>query len=248
MELEEFFKEHSKVALAYSGGVDSVFLLYKALKYGAEVKAYYVKSAFQPQFELEDAKKMAKKLKANLEILKVDVFKDQKIVENSSQRCYYCKKVIFSTIKNKAIEDGYKVLVDGTNASDLYDDRPGMVAKDELKVLSPLRLAGLKKTDIREMSKKADLETWDKPSYSCLATRVLTDTQITKDKLLATEYAEEFMKDLGFVDFRVRNVENIGKIQVKEDQFAKVLENRKEILEKLSPYYDQVVLDLEERK
>lgn len=248
MNLKEFFEENKKVALGFSGGVDSAYLLYAAIKYGADIKAYYVKSAFQPEFELEDAKRLAKKLDANMEILDVDVFENPDIVKNSSQRCYYCKKKIFSTIKNKALADGYSILLDGTNASDEYDDRPGMKAKDELKVLSPLRMAGLTKTEIRKLSKEAGLETWDKPSYSCLATRVLTDTPITEDKLYATEHAEEFMKNLGFNDFRVRNVNGQAKIQVRLDQMPLVLEKKEEILKKFKTYYKEVVLDLEDRK
>lgn len=247
MNLENFFKKYNKVAIAFSGGVDSAYLLYEAVKNKVDVQAYYVKSAFQPQFELNDAINLAKKLDIEMKILEADVFEDPNIIKNSKIRCYYCKTKIFSTIKNEAIKDGYEILLDGTNASDAYDDRPGMKAKDELEVLSPLRMCGLTKDEIRKKSRKAGLETWDKPSYSCLATRVMTNTPITREKLIRTEKAEDFMRKKGFVDFRVRNIKSSAKIQVKADQFEKVLELRKEILEELKKYYENVVLDLEER-
>lgn len=247
MNLENFFKKYNKVAIAFSGGVDSAYLLYEAVKNKVDVKAYYVKSAFQPQFELNDAINLAKKLDIEMKILEADVFEESNILKNSEIRCYYCKTKIFSTIKNEAIKDGYEILLDGTNASDAYDDRPGMKAKDELEVLSPLRMCGLTKDEIRKKSRKARLETWDKPSYSCLATRVMTNTPITREKLIRTEKAEDFMRKKGFVDFRVRNIKSSAKIQVKADQFEKVLELRKEILEELKKYYENVVLDLEER-
>ncbi|MGO3018390.1 MAG: ATP-dependent sacrificial sulfur transferase LarE [Anaerococcus sp.] len=247
MNLKNFFKKYNKVAIAFSGGVDSAYLLYEAVKNKVDVQAYYVKSAFQPQFELDDAINLVEKLDAKMKILEADVFEESNILKNSEIRCYHCKTKIFSTIKNEAIKDGYEILLDGTNASDAYDDRPGMKAKDELEVLSPLRMCGLTKDEIRKKSRKARLETWDKPSYSCLATRIMTDTPITKEKLTNTEKAEDFMRKKGFVDFRVRNVNSSAKIQVKANQFEKVLELRNEILEELKKYYVNVLLDLEER-
>ena len=149
--------------MAFSGGVDSAYLLYMACKYAEKVKAYYVKSAFQPQFELEDAERFAKELKADMAILRLDVLSDEKVRQNPPNRCYYCKKRIFTAIREHALNDGFQVLLDGTNASDDAGDRPGMVALQELSVLSPLRLCGLTKQEIRMLSKKAGLFTWDKP-------------------------------------------------------------------------------------
>ena len=145
MTLQEFFRENPRVALAFSGGVDSAYLLYAALRNGAQVRAYYVKSAFQPQFELDDAMALAYQLQADVKILELDVLSDPQIAENPANRCYYCKKRIFSAIAKQAAEDGFPVLLDGTNASDDAQDRPGMQALKELNVLSPLRLCGLTK-------------------------------------------------------------------------------------------------------
>ena len=139
MELKEFFAAHPKIALAFSGGVDSAYLLYAAKQLGAEVRAYYVKTAFQPQFELDDAKRLAEALHADMTVLLVDILSDTRVAANPANRCYFCKKSIFSSILHAASADGCTTLIDGTNASDDAGDRPGMQALRELKVYSPLR-------------------------------------------------------------------------------------------------------------
>lgn len=245
--IKEFFQNNPKVAIAFSGGVDSAYLLYAAIQYATEVRGYYVKSAFQPKFEMEDALRLAKDLKADIKILEIDVLSQEAITDNPSNRCYYCKKSIFSTILKAAEDDGFSVLVDGTNASDDADDRPGMLALKEMKVLSPLRECGLTKDKIRLLSKKSGLFTWDKPAYACLATRIATGEKITEKKLQNTEAAEDFLHSIGFKDFRVRMFKDCAKIQVSEDQLGLILEKRQEILKELKKYYPAVLLDLEVR-
>ncbi|MGI5949406.1 ATP-dependent sacrificial sulfur transferase LarE [Peptoniphilus sp.] len=247
MNLEEFFNKHRKVALAFSGGVDSAYLLYSAIKNNVDVCAYYVKSDFQPDFELEDAKRLRDILNANMKILNIEVLENPNISKNPEDRCYYCKKEIFGKIYDEARKDGYEVLLDGTNFSDEYEDRPGMKAKDELKVLSPLRECELTKEDIRKLSKEAGLFTWNKPSYSCLATRIKTYSEISKEKLERTEKSEEFMRSLGFTDFRVRNMGDDAKIEVISSEFELLFKNREKILRELSKYFNKVLLDLEAR-
>lgn len=247
MDLKEFFKLHSKAALAFSGGVDSSYLLYAAKQCGADVRAYYVKSAFQPQFELEDAKHLAEDVHADLKILEVDVLSDSQITANPPDRCYHCKKVIFSTIAQAAREDGFTTILDGTNASDDAGDRPGMRALQELSVLSPLRECGLTKPEIRRLSKEAGLFTWDKPAYACLATRIPTETAITADQLERTEAAENYLFSLGFTDFRVRLQGDAANLQIPAVQLPKVLESREQILSGLKKWYSTVLLDLEAR-
>ena len=247
MKLRDFFKEHPKAALGFSGGVDSVYLLYAGLEAGADVKAYYVKTAFQPAFELEDARRAAEELGANLEVLELDVLSDDKVRSNPADRCYYCKKRIFSAVAGAAARDGYQVLLDGTNASDDAGDRPGMKAISELKVLSPLKEAGLTKADVRRLSKEAGLFTWDKPSYACLATRIPAGEEITKGKLERTEKAEEALKDLGFRDFRIRYMGGAGKLQLTASDMERAFAMRDDVRKALSGLYDGVVMDLEER-
>ncbi len=247
MNLADFFQKYPKVALAFSGGVDSAYLLHGAIAYGAEVRAYYVKSAFQPQFELDDAKKLAEILHADMRILEVDVLSDGLITQNPANRCYHCKKKIFEKILAEAKKDDFSVILDGTNASDDSNDRPGMKALSELQVLSPLRMCGLTKDNVRQLSKEAGLFTWDKPAYACLATRIPTGTPVTSEKLNRTEQAEAYLTELGFSDFRVRIIGEGARLQVPSSQLARVLSYKKEILEELKKYYSFVLLDLETR-
>lgn len=247
MDLPAFFKENPNTAIAFSGGVDSAYLLYAAAKYGTSARAYYVKSAFQPQFELDDAKRMANDLHLELRILETDALSSKEISENSEKRCYFCKKLIFSKILEAAKKDGFFTLLDGTNASDETSDRPGMQAVRELCVRSPLRECGLTKETIRRLSKEAGLFTWDKPAYACLATRIPTGTPITSEKLVHIEHAEDFLRSLGLSDFRVRSLGNAAKIQVPENQLGVVLAHRADILQKLGNDYSDVLLDLATR-
>lgn len=247
MKLKEFFIEHPKIAIAFSGGVDSAYLLYAAKQYAKDIGVYYVKSSFQPQFELDDAKRLANDLDIDINVIELDVLSDNDVVNNPWNRCYFCKKQIFSAIFDRAKFDGYKVLLDGTNASDDADDRPGMKALCELEVLSPLRLCGLTKSEIRRLSKEAELFTWDKPAYACLATRIPTGQRITEEMLCRTEKAENYLFSKGFSDFRVRTVGENAKIQITEKQLTRFIENRKDILDELKKYYKSVCLDLEMR-
>lgn len=248
MTLHDFFKENPKVALAFSGGVDSAFLLRAALNAGADVTAYYVKSAFQPEFELNDAKRLAAELGAKMRLIDLDVLCDAEITANPANRCYYCKKRIFTAIAEAARSDGYDVLIDGTNASDDAADRPGIRALQELSVRSPLRECGITKAEVRNLSRKAGLFTWDKPAYACLATRIPTGETITAEKLQKTERAEAFLERLGFRDFRVRLLDGNAKLQVRAEQLPLLLEKREKIIAGLAPDYQSVLLDLEVRK
>lgn len=247
MTMQQFFAEHPRAAIAFSGGVDSSYLLYAAQQCGADVQAYFVKGAFQPEFELEDAQRLAKDIGAKIKILRADVLADSTVTANPANRCYYCKKVVFAMIAQAAREDGYTLILDGTNASDDSADRPGMKALEELSVLSPLRICGLTKAEIREKSREAGLFTWDKPSYACLATRVPTGTRITAEILEKTEKAEGYLFSLGFSDFRIRYLDGAAKIQMPRAQLPRAMEQREEILAELKKYYSAVLLDLEVR-
>lgn len=248
MDLTDFLKQYPKAAIAFSGGVDSAYLLYAAIRSGITVRAYYVKSDFQPEFELDDALRLSIQLKADMKIIPVDILSSKSITENPCDRCYFCKKMIFQAILETALQDGFPILFDGTNASDDQSDRPGMRALQELKVLSPLRQCGLTKEMIRLQSHQAGLFTWNKPAYACLATRIPTGEIITKEKLSATEAAEDYLLSLGFTDFRVRMLGTAAKIQLPSAQLPKLLEHREKILNELKKYYTSVLLDMEVRE
>lgn len=247
MTLEDFFREVPKAALAFSGGTDSAFLMWAAKHYGCDVKAYYVSTVFQPEFEKRDAIRLAGELNVPLRIVKKDILAVPEAAANGPRRCYYCKRAIFTALWEAAGADGYPVLLDGTNASDDAGDRPGMQALAELEVRSPLRECGISKKEVRRRSKEAGLFTWEKPAYACLATRIASGTRITEADLERAERAETLLADLGFLDFRVRIIGEGARIQATEEQLPLVLEKRKEITGALKDQFPAVLLDLEAR-
>lgn len=244
MELREFFERHPKCALAFSGGTDSALLLCEARRLGADVKAYFVKGPFQPQFELEDARRLAKELGAEMEVIETDVLALPEVAENGPRRCYYCKRAIFSLIFERARRDGYDTVIDGTNASDRVDDRPGMQAIAELGVLSPLRMCGVTKAQVRELSAEAGLFTARKPSYACLATRVPTGTAITREALEKVERGEEALREMGFSDLRLRLEGTGARLELPAAQLPAVVQNRERVLKALLPSFSRVTVDL----
>ncbi len=247
MTLDEFFRDNPKAALAFSGGVDSTYLLWAAVQAGARMRAYYVRSAFQPRFEYEDAERAAREIGADMRVLTLDVLSAPHVRENPADRCYYCKQAIFSAILAAAGEDGYPLVLDGTNASDDAGDRPGMRALRELSVRSPLRECGITKAEVRRLSREAGLFTWDKPAYACLATRIPAGEEITGEKLARTEAAESYLASLGFRDFRVRLLDGCARIQIRPEQIGLLAKRREEILKELKKSYRAVLWDLETR-
>lgn len=247
MKLKEFFEKYPRVALGFSGGVDSAYLLYAGRKYGADIRPYFIKTSFQPEFELRDAIRLTEELGIELTVVEYDILAETRVIQNPSDRCYYCKSALFRTLRRQALKDGYEILLDGTNASDEASDRPGMKAVRELKVLSPLRDCGLTKNEIRKLSREAGLFTWEKPSYACLATRIPTGVPINGTLLTRIERGEEALAALGFSDFRIRLFHDTARLQIPEKQFEMLFQKRKEVQKALEPYFDVLLLDLEER-
>ena len=235
-DLRRFLAEHPRPAIAFSGGADSSYLLYAAASCGTDAKAYFVKSAFVPEFEKGDAVRTAKELGVPLEIIEADVLADPALRANPADRCYLCKKKVFGAILEKAAEDGRACVMDATNASDDPSGRPGMRALPELGILSPLRECGLAKPEIRRLSHEAGLWTWDLPSYSCLATRVPEGMPLTEDILSRTEHAENGARALGFSDIRIRARPD-GKA------LAEITEGQQDLLERRRPELESLVLE-----
>lgn len=242
MTLEEFFRENPEAAVAFSGGVDSAFLLHEAVRLGKRCTAYYVETPFQPAFEGRDARETAAYLDAQLRVLPVDILMENEVVQNPENRCYYCKKRIFSAIAQAAVADGYTVILDGTNASDDASDRPGMRALRELQVLSPLRMCGVTKEMVRSGARRAGLAVWDKPSYACLATRIPTGTPITAEDLRKVEWGEERLMAMGFRDFRLR-LRHGGVLQVSAGQLEQARKLWPEIRAALDEVFPHLMLD-----
>ena len=247
MTLEQFFQENPRCALGFSGGVDSAYLLYAGVRAGADIRPYFIKTAFQPAFELADAQKLAQGLGVEVTVLELDALADPRVAANPADRCYFCKQNLFRTLKERAIADGYPVLLDGTNASDEAGDRPGMRALAELSVRSPLRECGLTKAEIRARSREAGLFTWDKPAYACLATRVPAGETITAETLARVEGAEDALFRLGYTDFRVRVFHSAARLQLPRGQMERAVREAETIQAALKPYFTPILLDLEGR-
>ncbi|TQS79187.1 MAG: TIGR00268 family protein [Methanomethylophilus alvi] len=233
--LRRFLAEHPRPAIAFSGGADSSYLLYAAASCGADAKAYFVKSAFVPEFERGDAVRTAKELGVPLEIISADILADPALRANPADRCYICKKKVFGAVRERADRDGRAFLMDATNASDDPNGRPGMRALPELEILSPLRECGLTKPEIRRLSHEAGLWTWNLPSYSCLATRVPEGMLLTEDILAKTERAENGARALGFSDIRIR-------ARPDGTALAEITEEQQDLLERVRPEFESLIL------
>lgn len=237
-----------KVAVAFSGGVDSAFLL-AASKIALNDNAIgiTVDSPALPRYELKDAEDIAKLVGVKLVVLRSDEIEDA-VAENPVNRCYFCKKEEFGSIREEAARLGFFNVVDGSNSDDLKDYRPGMKAKEEVHVTSPLLEAGITKAEIRDFSKALNLPTWDKPAYACLFSRIPTGTRIKAEDLVKVENAEKFFIDKGFRTIRVRCHDKLARIEVASADLEKLLKEplKSEIVENLRAFgFHFITLDLQ---
>ena len=234
------------LAVAFSGGVDSAFLLHEAALAGKEkVTALIMKTPSVPERELDEAVAFCKSRGISFFVLPADPFSAAGFRENGRDRCYICKHFLFSALLEKAKEEGIPFVADGTNADDRKEFRPGLRALKELDIRSPLAEAGLTKKEIRELSEKEGLPTWNKPSFSCLATRFPYGEELTVEKLRRTEAAENLLAELGFTQRRVRVHGNLARIEVLPAEIPLLLERRDMIssrLEELGFLYTTVDL------
>lgn len=232
-----------KVAVAFSGGVDSTFLLAVAHEVlGDNVTAITAASVFVPQREIDATKQFCAAAGIRQIVFAADVLNIAGITDNPVNRCYLCKRALFENFLRLA-EDS--VLVEGSNTDDAGDYRPGMKALAELNVKSPLREVGLSKAEIRAFSKEMHLPTWDKPSMACLASRFVYGEPLTPERLAMVEAAEDFLTGLGFNQLRVRVHGNLARLEVLPADFAKLLTLREEISTRLTALgFIYVTLDL----
>ena len=246
--LESIIRGYGSLAVGFSGGVDSTFLITVAHSIlGDKALAVTNADAGVPARELEEARQFCEARGIRQVISETDPLKISEYRFNSPDRCYYCKRSIFEKILEIAKEHGVEFAAEGSNVDDQGDYRPGLRAVAELGVKSPLREAGLTKSDIREISKALGLPTFSKPSYACLASRFAYGEEITKEKLGMIDRAEQFLIDLGFREERVRLHGDVARIEVPEDAIERIAseEIRKKVCEKFKQIgFRYVSLDL----
>lgn len=245
--LHRLIKEYDRLAVAFSGGVDSSFLLKTAHKVlGDQVLALTVDSVFIPRSEIENAVSFCRRYGIRQKIVDADVLADPDIKSNPPERCYFCKRRLFELLFNEAESESIHILAEGTNADDSGDYRPGMRALSELGIQSPLRKADLSKAEIRELSRRAGLDSWDKPSMACLASRIAYGESLSLEKLKAVEEAETLIRGFGVRQCRVRVHGALARVEVPPEDFPLLLEHRAPLVEKLRQLgFKYVTLDLE---
>lgn len=247
--LKVYINKLESVLVAFSGGVDSTFLLKvcKDVLGKDKVLAATIKSNLIPESELKEARELAELIGVKHIIVEFDVLNIPEIYENTSKRCYYCKKEIFSKLVLSAKELNLNYVVDGSNFDDIGDFRPGLKALKELGIKSPLKESKITKDLIRSFSKKMDLPTWNKPSMACLASRFPYNENITLQKLIRVEKAEKTLKKLGFLQFRVRSHENLARIEILSKEINQIFDGnlREEIVKKFEKIgFTYTTLDL----
>ncbi len=245
--LKTILKKMRKVVIAFSGGVDSSFLCKAAHDVLGKDKilALTVATQFSSRHGLEEAVSITKHIGINHKVINIDILASTGIRENPPDRCFVCKKAMFKRITAMAEEEGFDSVVDGTNVDDLGDYRPGMKALSELGVTSPLKEAGLGKSEIRELSKMLGIPGYDRPPDACLATRIPFHSEINLEKLKRVDDAEAFLRSFGFEQVRVRHHEDMARIEINPSRFDDIIRIHDKVVRHLKDIgFANVALDM----
>ena len=233
--LKNSLKKLDSAIVAFSGGVDSVLVLKAAYDVlGRKSIAVTADSPSLPRRELEEARKIAEEIGAKHIIISTEEVENENYLKNPANRCYYCKTELYTKLKVLSKKLGIRNILNGTNLDDLGDYRPGLKAADEHRIISPLKDANLSKNDVRKLANHLNLKSWDKPSSPCLSSRVPYGQEITLKKLKMIEKAENFLKDLGIKELRVRHFGNKARIEIKEEDKNMLNVNLKSINKKFN--------------
>ena len=247
-DLKNLLSQMDGAVIGYSGGVDSTLLAKVATDaLGAKVICVLIESCLVPELEIDEAVAIAEDLGLNLIRLKVDALSIENVPDNNPDRCYHCKKSLFSKIVTIAKDQGLPYVLDGANASDESDYRPGTQATSELGIRSPLKELDITKEQVRAMARELGLSIWNKPSYACLASRIPYGTRLTQDILKRVEKAETVLRKLGFHQFRVRHHNDVARIELMQIEMDKIISPimRNAIIRELKSLgYTYISLDL----